>query len=211
MVLVFIFLGIIIISLSFFIILLFSTIQISIEKLKINTNNIKKINDDYKIRITLYFLKKIPLLIIKLNNSKIKKIYKNNKFNKIDINNKLNKMNINKKDIFRFIKIIKINIKSLDLKINLSLEDCVITSYIIVIISSIIGIILPFLAKENIYKCHYIINSKYTNKNEFYMSLDSIFQIKIVHIICSIIFFIKKGRDLNDRTSNRRSYVNSNG
>ena len=46
-------------------------------------------------------------------------------------------------------------------------------------------------------------------KNEYYISLDSIISIKIVHIINSMLIFVKKGRDKNERTSNRRPYAYS--
>ena len=77
MVLVFIFLGLIIIILSFTTIMLLSTIQIKITNLILENKkerDVKRINNSYKIKIGIYFLNKIPILWINLNSKKIKKI-----------------------------------------------------------------------------------------------------------------------------------------
>jgi len=212
MILVFILLGIIIFSITIFIIILLSTIQIEIVNLKIASKNVKQernIKDDYQIKIKLYFLEKIPILVIKLDKYKLRKIYENNKFNNLNINFKKieNKIKVNRKEIFDAFKKIKIRISKLSLKINIGTEDAILTSYIVAILASFIGIILPHLAKENINKCEYIVNPKYMNRNEYYICLESIIKIKIVHIIYSMLFLIEKGRDKNERTSNRRSYA----
>lgn len=205
MVLVFIFLGIIITILILFLILIFSTIQIEIKNFNIASKNIKlknRIENKYKIKITLRFLGKIPILFVNLNSLKIKKMYKNNKLKNVDFKSIQNK--VDKKDIFKAVKKIKITVANLKLKIDLGTEEAVLTSYIVAILASIIGIILSKFTTKNI---NYIINPLYENKNEYYMSLDGIIQIKIVHIIDSMLFLIKKGMKKNERSSNRRSYA----
>lgn len=170
--------------------MIFSTIQIEIKNFNIASKNIKlkkRIENKYKIKITLRFLGKIPILFVNLNSLKIKKMYKNNKLKNVDFKSIQNK--VDKKDIFKAVKKIKITVANLKLKIDLGTEEAVLTSYIVAILASIIGVILSKFTTKNI---NYIINPLYENKNEYYMSLDGIIQIKIVHIIDSMLFLIKK-------------------
>lgn len=211
MILVFILFGIVIFILSIVTILLLSVIQIEIKNLKIrdkeslDTNRIK---DEYEIKITLYFLEKIPILWTKLDNHRVRKISSNN-LQKIDFSKFKGNVNFDK-DVIEMIENIKIKVSKLNLRIDLGLEDVIITSYLIAFISSVIGIILPHIVEKNkINNISYIVNPIYKNKNEYHIGLDSIIRIKIVHIIIAIVCFIKKkGRDVNnERSSDRRSYA----
>ena len=211
MILVFILLGIVILLLSIVTILLLSTVQIEIKNLKIGNKesiNYNRIKDEYEIKVTIYFLEKIPILWTKLDNHRVRKISSNN-LQKIDFSKFKGKAKIDK-DVLEMIKNIKIKVSKLNLRIDLGLDDVIITSYLIAFISSAIGIILPHIVEKNkIDNINYIVSPIYRSKNEYQISLDSIIQIKIVHIIIAIVCFIKKkGRDVNnERSSDRRSYA----
>ena len=214
MVLVFILIGIIIFAYLILTIFLLSTLQIDIKNLKIgnkekiNENNIK---DKYEIKITIKFLNKIPILWLKLNNKKIRKISNSKQLQKIDLEKLKKNIGIDKKTLKitkETIKNIKIKILKLNLKIYLGTEDSILTSYLVAFIASIVGIILPHVIEKNrINNCKYIVNPIYQNRNVYHISLDSIICVKIVHIIYSMLFFVKKGRDKNERSSNRSSYA----
>lgn len=195
MVLVFILLSIIILLLLLVTIFLLSVLQIEIKNLKIGNKNIinkSRIKDKYEIKITLYFLKKIPILWFKLNNIKLRKIYNSNQLENMNFKEIKKQVSFNK-NIFYIIK--KIKISKINLQIDIGTENAILTSYIVAFLASVIGIALPHITEENkIEKCHYIINPIYQNKNEYYISLDSIISVKIVHIIYSMLFFIEKGR-----------------
>lgn len=209
MVLVFILLGIIIVVLLIFVILLLSEIQIEIKNLKIGNKEEKKgrIKDKYEVKITLYFLEKIPILWFRLNDKKIRRISKSKQLEKIDLKAIEKNVRFNKETI-QIIKNIKIKISKLNLRIDLGTEDAIVTSYLIAFIAGVIGIILPHVVQKNkINNCKYIVNPIYQNRNIYHVNLDSIISIKIVHIIYSMLFFIKKGRDRNERPSNRRAYA----
>lgn len=218
MVLVFILLGILIFITIFVIINLLSTIKIQIKNLNLENNdfrNNKDIQEKYTldrkvgIKIGIYFLNKIPIFIVKLKYSKIKKMFSKNRFK--NFNFKKYKKNLKMKDILQELKKLQIKIKDLDLKIDLGTEDVLVTSYLISFIASAIGILLPHIIEEkNIKTCKYIINPKYEDKYELKLQFNCIIYVKIAHIISSILFLIKKGRDKNDRTSNRRTYAYSN-
>ena len=209
MVLVFILLGIIIVILLIFVILLLFEIQIEIKNLKIGNKEEKKgrIKDKYEVKITLYFLEKIPILWFRLNDKKIRRISKSKQLEKIDLKAIEKNVRFNKETI-QIIKNIKIKISKLNLRIDLGTEDAIVTSYLIAFIAGVIGIILPHVVQKNkINNCKYIVNPIYQNRNIYHVNLDSIISIKIVHIIYSMLFFIKKGRDRNERPSNRRAYA----
>ena len=209
MVLVFILLGTIIALLLIFTILLLSKIQIEIKNLKIGNKeeNKGRIKDKYEVKITLYFLEKIPILWFRLNNERIRKISNSKQLEKIDLKAIEKNVKFNKETI-QIIKNIKIKISKLNLRIDIGTEDAILTSYLIAIIASLIGIILPHIVQNNkINNCKYIVNPIYQNRNIYHVNLDSIISIKIVHIIYSMLIFVKKGRDKHERTSNRRAYA----
>ena len=228
MVLVFIILGIVIFTLFIFAILLLSTIKIEIKNLKVVNGDVvnltlrinkedesifsnSKIKYKYEIKISLKFLEIIPILWLKVDKKKIDKIRNSKKIKNIDINkirNKIKEKEPSKKEVLQAVRKIKIKLEKLNFIAYLGTEDSIITSYITALIASIIGILLPHLAGKNIENCKYEITPIYQNKNEYYISLDGIFCIKIVHIISSMLFLIRKGRDEKDeRTSNRRAYA----
>lgn len=213
MVLVFIFLGLIIIILSFTTIMLLSTIQIKVINLILENKkerDVKRINNSYKIKIGIYFFNKIPILWINLNSKKIKKISFSKSLPKVDFQKLKNKENINKK-ILALIKNIQIKVKNIKLDVNIGTIDAVLTSYLVAVIASIIGIVLPHITeKNNINTCYFIVNPKYQNKNEYNIKFEGIIYIKIVHIIFSMLNFVRKGSNENERTSNRRAYAYSN-
>ena len=211
MILVFILLGIIILTMLVVTVFMLSTLQIEIKNLKVGNKtyeNKERIKDKYEIKICLYFLEKIPMLCIKLNNDKLNRISNNKQLEKINFKELEKKISFS--DIKEGLKKIKLRITKLNLNINIGIEDAILTSYLTAFIGSIIGILLPHLAKRNINNCKYIVNPIYKDKNEYYISLESIIRIKIVHIIYSMLFFVKKGRDENERASNRRTYAYSN-
>ncbi len=138
----------------------------------------------------------------------MRRIYTNKKIEKIDLKKVKQTIPINIETL-KIIKHLNLKIESLKLKINLGVEDAIITSYAIAAIASIISIILPHLVKkEDIKKIKYEVNPIY-NTLMFNLSLDSIISLKIVHIIYVIYNLVKKGRDNNERTSNRRAYAYS--
>lgn len=239
MVLVFIILGMVILTLLIFIVFLFSTIKIEIKNLRVgngydslfqNKNNLNintdafkirdmnksntqysKIKGKYEIKISLKLLEKIPIFWIKLDNKKISQMRSSKRFQNIDlkkIKNKFKEKQPSKKQILQEIRKIKIKLEYLNLIVYIGTENSVITSYVTAFIASIIGLVLPHLAGKNINNCRYEITPIYQNKNEYYISLDGILCIKVVHIINSMCNLIKKGRDKKyERTSNRRSYA----
>lgn len=209
MVLVFILLGIIIFLFILLTVFLLSALQIEIINLKIENKEVNKnrIREKYEIKIVIKFLEKIPILCFRIDNRKVNKIFNSEQIRNIDFNSIKKDIKIDE-PIIEMIKNIKLKLLHLNLKIYLGTEDAVLTSYLVAFIASIIGIILPHvLNKIGEYK--YIVNPIYQNKNEYYISLDSIISIKIVHIINSMLIFVKKGRDKDERTSNRRSYAYS--
>ena len=202
MILVFVFLGIIIISLLVFFILVFSNVKIKIDDLDIYN---LKLNKNYKLFIQLYFLNKIKLLSIKIDNKRINKIKLNEKFK--NMKNFNYNLNIDKTQIFRCLKIIRPKIEKLNLEIDIGTEEAYVTSYLVALTAGIISTVLPYFA-ENSKTIKYLIVPLY-NKNILNINLTSIINLKIVHIIYIMYILVKKGSNKNGRTSNRRAYANS--
>lgn len=209
MVLVFILFVIFILLLLLFTMIVLSTFQIEIKNLRVGNkqrDSKRRIKEKYEVKISLRFLGKIPIVWFRLNHQRMRKLYNSKQLQKIDVR-KIEKKIPFQKETFEIIKGIKLRILKLDLKIAIGTEDAILTSYIIAIIASVIGILLPHLAKEKITDCYYVVTPRYQDKNEYDVSLDSIISIKIVHIIYSMLNFVKKGREKYERTSNRRSYA----
>ena len=220
---------IITIALVCIIVIFNSSFKLSISKLKIDTENG---NIDYEIKFGLYFMKKIRIIGLKLNKDKQEKIKRKiQKLQNSKLIKKLSKTSIKKiplkleKKLEREIlsnnikpsklakiifKNLKIEILKFKMNLQIGLENVIITSSLITIISVIVPIILRLTNKyiKNINNYRYKILPIYGNKNVLKLDLDCIINLKLVHIINIIYIIVKMKRrsDKNERTSNRRSY-----
>ena len=204
MILVLIFLCIIIILFLFFLVLLLSSIKLEIKDFELS--NITEITTkDYMIKMSINLFGKIKIFSIKLNSNKLKKIYSKSKLEKINLKEI--------KEIFtvEYIKNLKLELMYLNVKVKIGLEDVILTSSLVFIISTAISILLPHIIKiYNSENYKYEILPLYVNTNSYYIKLHCIIQLKIVHIINIIYIYLKKGRsDKYERASNRRSYEHS--
>lgn len=230
------FLCVLIIFLFILLIIKYSSIRISIINLEIDTDN-KDIISDYEVEVGIYFLKKIRIMKFTVNEKEVKKL-QNSKFVKriYNINfgrgnkrlGKRFKKRLQKKlqdkvmldyknfNILDFIKVLLKEIKPEILKIKLNLkigvEDIMVTTYAIPVISTLISFILKLTVKDvdlkNKRRDYYYKIEPIYNKNIINLRLNCIINVKIVHIINIIyIFLIKKRRsDKYERASYRRSY-----
>ena len=129
------------------ILILFSTIKINIQNLKISTEKLED-KDIYNIVITIYVLNKIPILKISINNKKLEIINLKEKLKKADVKAiKDSKINYS---TFKKVKKFMPQIKRIELKIDIGTEEAIFTSYLVVIISSAIGIIIKDTLMSNI-------------------------------------------------------------
>lgn len=187
-------------------ILLFSEFKINIKNIKVSTEKIKGrvLGENYSIIVSWNILKKLPILKINITKEKLEELNLQNKIKKIDIT-KIKFKGFDKKKIKEAQKY-KPQIEYINLYMDIGLDNAVLTSYIVAIISTIFGITLKQQlahSKEN----RFIINPIYSNKNLLNLELNCIFKIKLLHIIY-IIYILKKKRrdDKYVRTSNRRTY-----
>lgn len=200
-------------------ILLLSEIKLIIEDFEIfknfETSILKKWNvPNYRGILGLYFLGKIKLFSIKINDNKTKKILEKDYIKeKIKNTKKLNKyqskekIDIAKRALKNLIKEIKI--KSFNLKICIDTKNVILTSYLIAIISTIIpNIIRNNIEKFNSENHSFKVSPLYKNQNYIYVKFNCIISIKVVHIIN---MFKVMGGKKNERSSNRGFNVNCYG
>lgn len=204
------------------------SILILISKLKIdiknfNVQNIKdeKNNKNFFIVVSFVILN-FTWLKIKINKNLMAKEYVKEKLKVEEKNIKMSKeaekvakIFLDNKKIRDEFKKICIALEKLELNINVGLEDCVITSYLVGIIAIVISTILPHVVAKKLKEAEinerykYEIVPIYKNKNLYKINLNCIITAKMVHIIY-IIFLIKKEKkrrsDKNERTSNRKPY-----
>lgn len=155
------------------------------------------LSTDSKIILSLVILKKLNIYKKDITKTKIKDFEK-----KIDlklINNKY-KINIKLRDI---INDLKLEIKELELKIEIGTENAMITAFSVAGISTLLSIILRRQIK-NIKKQKFIVIPKYIDENFLNIDVSGIFQIDLPHYIYSIV--LRKRDDKNERKSNRRTY-----
>lgn len=210
MILVLIFLAIIIV-ITLLILAIFSlTIQINIKDLEVG--NIDK-KTKLEIILQIKLLDKLIIYKTTINKNKIKAVTNSKIFKKLNINKDIeDKIKFRKKYLLDLIKGLKLEVVMLNLKIWLGVEDAILTSFIVASLASAIGIILPFLMEpKNMKRCKYFVNPLYMQKDLYNIKLESIIKVKMVHIINIIYILTMKGRDKNERTSDRRSYDYSNG
>lgn len=202
MVFLFIFL---LVFMIFICILIFSKIRIEIINFRFTSMNKKHLNENYKIIIKLRIFNKFTIFKIILTEKKLKRLNLQQEAKIIKTRIIENKSKIDKK-IFKVMKKIKINIKKINLSINVGTENASLTALLVAIISSITGIVFRksiIDSKKQIFK----IVPVYVNKNLININVSGIFEIKMIHII-NIIYVLnkKEGVKKNERTSNRRTY-----
>ena len=138
---------------------------------------------------------KFGILKFKLNKEKLKKIISNNK----------SKIKLEVNDFKEIIK--KIEIPKLNINAKFGTGEPNSTAFFVASVSSIIGIALA----RKIENPRYTIEPVYGDMNYIFLSINCIFEIKLVHIINIFIKLKRKEYQKYGRTPNRRSYVGSNG
>ena len=170
------------ILIAVFIIIVLSTIKFEIVDFEIS-NIIQITPKNYKIKLSFYLFGKIKLFSFKLNSERARKMYSKMNIEKFDIEKGRKLLTIKNINI---LKKLNIRLDYLDLELDLGLED---------LISIVISNILPHIISRYIPdKYRHKIMPIYINKNAYYIKLNCIFQLKIVHIINIIYIYLKKGK-----------------
>lgn len=179
------------ILIAVFIIIVLSTIKFEIVDFELS-NIIQITPKNYKIKLSFYLFGKIKLFSFKLNSERARKMYSKMNIEKFDIEKGRKFLTIKNINI---LKKLNTRLDYLDLELDLGLEDAILTTELITLISIVISNILPHIISKYIpNKYRYKIMPIYINKNAYYIKLNCIFQLKIVHIINIIYIYLKKGK-----------------
>ncbi|MCI8699804.1 MAG: DUF2953 domain-containing protein [Clostridia bacterium] len=185
-----------------------SKIEIEIKNLDISTIRKDIINKDYEIIVSLVILKKLKIIKFKIKKDKIRNIQRSKAIKNLDV--KFLKRNRAPKGITSIIKELKIEIKKLEMYIEIGIEDAALTAISVGILSTIIAILL----KDKITKKDkYEIKPIYIQKNLINLKINCIFRIHLMHYIYKQLKnnILKGRRDTNERkSSDRRAYAYSN-
>ena len=126
--------------------------------------------------------------------------------------------NVDKKELikrgYNLLKKIKFDLEKFKLKIDISTSDAVLTSYMVAIVSSFIGILLKVTNMQINYKnFRYIIKPIYQNEKILNIRFACIISTNLVHIITIICKSLIEWRceDNGRKSPNRKAYGNSNG
>lgn len=190
---------------------LFITLRIELEFINVRVNIPKKrnryLNENYKIKFRLYLFRKIKIFDIdivktKLERAKIKKQIKG-------LENKLkqNKNNFDL-DFIKFIKLINIKIKQMNLKIRVGADNAAITA-ILVGIGYLICSNLFKNKINNFEEQKYVIEPIY-NKKILNIKFEGIFFVDMTNIIYIMFKILEKRSVEKNGTSDRRAYAYSN-
>ena len=152
-----------------------SKIGIDIENLIIDTDAEEKINEDGKIYVYLLLFNKIKLFRKNVRNIPMKDV----KFEASDFDIKIFKNKDIKINYLELIQNINIDIKNIDLNVNIGTEDAGITAILVGILAGILGIIIK--------KSKYQILPIYANRNLLKINLNGIFTIYLIHYIYKFI------------------------
>ena len=167
-----------------------SKIGIDIENLIIDTDAEEKINEDGKIYVYLLLFNKIKLFRKNVRNIPMKDV----KFETSDFDIKIFKNKDIKINYLELIQNINIDIKNIDLNVNIGTEDAGITAILVGILAGILGIIIK--------KPKYQILPIYANRNLLKINLNGIFTIYLMHYIYKFIKNNIKERFM-DKTLNK--------
>lgn len=152
-----------------------SKIGIDIKNLIIDTDAEEKINEDGKIYVYLLLFNKIKLFRKNVRNIPMKDV----KFETSDFDIKIFKNKDIKINYLELIQNINIDIKNIDLNVNIGTEDAGITAILVGILAGILGIIIK--------KPRYQILPIYANRNLLKINLNGIFTIYLMHYIYKFI------------------------
>ena len=152
-----------------------SKIGIDIKNLIIDTDAEEKINEDGKIYVYLLLFNKIKLFRKNVRNIPMKDV----KFETSDFDIKIFKNKDIKINYSELIQNINIDIKNIDLNVNIGTEDAGITAILVGILAGILGIIIK--------KPRYQILPIYANRNLLKINLNGIFTIYLMHYIYKFI------------------------
>lgn len=152
-----------------------SKIGIDIKNLIIDTDTEEKINEDGKIYVYLLLFNKIKLFRKNVRNIPMKDV----KFETSDFDIKIFKNKDIKINYLELIQNINIDIKNIDLNVNIGTEDAGITAILVGILAGILGIIIK--------KPKYQILPIYANRNLLKINLNGIFTIYLMHYIYKFI------------------------
>lgn len=152
-----------------------SKIGIDIKNLIIDTDAEEKINEDGKIYVYLLLFNKIKLFRKNVRNIPMKDV----KFETSDFDIKIFKNKDIKINYLELIQNINIDIKNIDLNVNIGTEDAGITAILVGILAGILGIIIK--------KPRYQILPIYVNRNLLKINLNGIFTIYLMHYIYKFI------------------------
>ena len=186
MVFLFILLAVVIITVIF----TFAKIQIQIVNLKFYSQKQRHINPDYKIIIRVLALGKIPVFKINITKTKLEKLRLKERVKQINWEVLQDKNNFDK-DLLKAIKILNLNIRKINLNIELGTENASLTSIIVPALSTVIAILLRKKIK-NYEDQIFIIQPLYCNQNLINILLSGIFELKMNHIISMICVLNKK-------------------
>ncbi len=204
MILVF-FLGIILaILIIVTILVVFSNIQIEIENFEISNSKNEFINNKYEVIISLLFLNKVKWISIHLNRLRLRKIYTKMHLERIDI--KKLEQDFSFSNLKEIIKI-KPNIKKLNLKIDIGLENIILTTYLIPLICTILSIILSKNVNiKDIDEIEYLVKPIYNNGNKYHIKLSSILSFRISSILKVVFRIYKKNKFKKKELTNKVNY-----
>lgn len=152
-----------------------SKIGRDIKNLIIDTDAEEKINEDGKIYVYLLLFNKIKLFRKNVRNIPMKDV----KFETSDFDIKIFKNKDIKINYLELIQNINIDIKNIDLNVNIGTEDAGITAILVGILAGILGIIIK--------KPKYQILPIYANRNLLKINLNGIFTIYLMHYIYKFI------------------------
>lgn len=152
-----------------------SKIGIDIKNLIIDTDAEEKINEDGKIYVYLLLFNKIKLFRKNVRNIPMKDV----KFETSDFDIKIFKNKDIKINYLELIQNINIDIKNIDLNVNIGTEDAGITAILVGILAGILGRIIK--------KPRYQILPIYANRNLLKINLNGIFTIYLMHYIYKFI------------------------
>lgn len=179
-------------------ILALSTLQIQFDNIKIVNNKIM----EGKIKLVLKFLKIFSYFELDLFESKF---FKNKmKLDNIQKNLTKEKMSKYKIETKEFLSVT--DVEELYIKIDLQGENIILLSFLTVILSTILSVIM---AKNNLSKefGKYKVNLNYNLKPMYELNISSVFNIKFIHIISIMCENLRKRRvKENANKSYRRSY-----
>ena len=168
-----------------------------------NSNNNKELKFDYIVKLGIFITSKIKLFEISFDREKIKEKDIVKRIKKLINKQRGNIQNYQPKELSKGIKKLDYSIDKFYLQLKIGTENTIITSFMIAIISTFVGIVMEnFIQSYDAQKHFFLIKPIYGNDNIIDLKFSFIIYFSLIHALYLLFRLYKKPKTQKSLSEN---------